>query len=137
IVLLLILCFTLIKINDSYLVPFLVISSFFVFFFITESKAIQEKRYNIPFDDQIHFSVQAYQKTAAKLDEWGVKEQDTLLILNASSTNIPFTIWNRRGYTLLNTSKDSIQKYLTKNFQHVVLLDSFRLENILANYPGI
>lgn len=137
IVLGLILCFSLIELSNSFRIPFIVISSFFIFYFTVESRRVQEKRYEIPYKDQIDYSVNAYKNTANKLEEWGIQKSDTLLVLNASSTNIPFTIWNRKGYTLLNTSKDSIQKYLTKDFQYAVLLDSFRVENIFSNYPGI
>ena len=136
-VMLLIVCMTAIELNETWNIPLSILSLIFCFYFISESKAVQENRYTVPFNDQLNYSVKLYQESAQFLEEWKITNDDTLLFLNTRSTNIPLTIWNKKGYTVLNTSADSLKKYLKKDFDYAVMIDSFRVSDLIANYPAI
>ena len=109
----------------------------FFFYFFSYAKEIQEKRYTPPFNDRVEYAYSNYKNSSNDLKEWGINKGDTLLVLEANSTNMPFTIWGNRGYTVLSSSPMIVEGKLDSNFSYAVLIDSFFISDSYRNYPSL
>ena len=109
----------------------------FAFYFFGYAKDIQALRYEPPFDDRVEYAYSVYENSAEDLKAWGVYPQDTLFIINANSTNIPFTIWGNKGYSNLKTRESILRPELDSNFTYAVMVDSFFYSNVYKDYPSI
>lgn len=136
-VMILIICATSIIIPQKMELLVLLFFSALSIAFVLEAKKMQDERYEIPYNDRINFAYNKYSSSAAHLKDWEIDKQDTVIFIGTYSTNIPLAAWERKGYTVMNTSEDSIRKYLKNPFQYAVILDSFRVVDILWNYPDI
>ncbi len=109
----------------------------FLIFFFLHAKQTQADRYTPPYNDRTHYAYQCYINAKSDFKEWGIKKSDTLLVLDANTTNMPFTIWGNRGYTLLHSAEEKVKPILDSNFTYAVLLDSNFLLDSYKDYPGI
>lgn len=115
-----------------------VLCGIFFFYFFSHANSIQEKRYTPPYDDRIDYTYHVYQRAKQDLKSWGIEKSDTLLVLDAVSTNMPFTIWKNRGYTLLNSGEKTVKAALdTLKYEYVVLLDSNFVGDTYQDYPEL
>lgn len=106
-------------------------------YFFGSAKEILDERYTPAFNDRIDYATNVYKRSKKDLEKWGIKPSDTLYIIEANSTNIPFTIWNNRGYTNLYTSADTLKKELARPFNYAVLVDSFFRQSTFNAYPEL
>lgn len=115
-----------------------VLGGIFFFYFFSHAHSTQEKRYTPPYDDRIDYAYQVYQRARTDFKSWGIEKSDTLLVLDAVSTNMPFTVWKMRGYTLLNSGEKTVKSALdTLNYNYVVLLDSNFVSDTYKDYPEL
>jgi hypothetical protein len=135
--LLLILLLTQLKVKRSWYTPTATICGIFFIYFFTYAREIQEQRYTPPYNDRIEYAYQLYQESGKTLKDWGVQPKDTLFVLEANSTNMPFTLWKNRGYTNLNSAPKYLAKQLDSNFTYAVLIDSFFVQSTFKDYPEI
>lgn len=112
-------------------------SILFTFYFFSFSKSIVDKRYTPPFYDRIEYAYEAYKNVNPLLESWGISKEDTLVVLDANSTNIPFTVWKRRGYTSLGSGKEVVDETLDKKHDYVFMLDSFYRSDGYQDYPEL
>lgn len=126
-----------IKISKEWYTTVATVSGIFFFYFFTYAKSIQEKRYTPPFDDRIEYAYTTYLNAKEDLKNWGVEKGDTLYVLEAHSTNMPFTVWQNKGFTNLNSSPKIIDKELERDFTYAVLVDSFFVKGAFNDYPGL
>lgn len=135
---LLLLSLSKLKIPRSWYTPVAVVCLVFFFYFFSYAKAIQEERYTPPYNDRIEYAYQVYKNAQDELKDWGIEEGDTLLVLDAVTTNMPFTLWGNRGYTILNSGEESVKAALdTLAFNYVILLDSNFVSDSYKDYPEI
>lgn len=109
----------------------------FFFYFFGHAKEIQTFRYTPPFDDRIEYATEVYRNTTDNLKEWGVTKTDTIYVIDANSTNIPFTIWGNKGYSNLKTRAPILGPELDSNFSYAAMVDSFFYNNVYKDYPQI
>lgn len=109
----------------------------FFFYFFSFAKEVQEERYTPPFNDRIEYAYSIYENSKYDLKSWGVSKEDTLLVLEANSTNMPFTIWGNRGYTLLGSDREIVEGAIDSNFTYAVLVDSFFISDAYKSYPEL
>ena len=109
----------------------------FFFYFFSYAKEIQEERYTPSFNDRVEFAYSIYKESKADLKKWGVTKDDTVLVLEANSTNMPFTLWGYRGYTVLSSSQKVVQSAFDSNFTAAVMIDSFFVSAAYKSFPGI
>ncbi|MBL4706826.1 MAG: hypothetical protein JKY48_00100 [Flavobacteriales bacterium] len=109
----------------------------FFFYFFSYAKQIQTLRYTAPYDDRIEYAHDVYESSKEDLSKWGVKPSDTLYVLEANSTNIPFTVFGNKGYTNLNSNAKFVSKELDSVFNYAVLIDSFLYSSTYKDYPEI
>jgi len=109
----------------------------FLFYFFSYAKSTQLKRYSPPYNDRIEYAYSTYLESKNDLEGWGVKKEDTLYVLEANSTNMPFTVWKNRGFTSLNSAEEVVKKELQQNFTYAVLVDSFFVMGAFNDYPNL
>ena len=109
----------------------------FLFYFFTYAKSTQTKRYTPPYNDRIEYAYTTYLKSDTDLKKWGVKKEDTLFVLEANSTNMPFTIWKNKGFTSLNSAEEVVSEELQQDFTYAVLVDSFFVMSSFNDYPDL
>jgi len=126
-----------IQIRKRWYTPIATLLGVFFIYFFTYAKDVQEIRYTPPYKDRVDYAYQLYEKSIDDLQHWGVKATDTLYIIEANSTNIPFTVWKNKGFTNLYASADTIKKELDRSFNYALLVDSFFIESTFDNFPGL
>ncbi len=107
------------------------------FYFYSYGKNTLEERYTPAWNDRVEYAYSVYEASKDDLKQWGVTQEDTLLVLDAVSTNMPFTVWKNRGYTLLNSGKEYVQEALEQDFNYVVILDSNLVSDTWKDYPEL
>jgi len=135
--LLLILLLTHLKIPKKWYTPVAAVCILFFFYFFSYAQQIQNERYIPTYDDRIEYAYSVYNESTGDLANWGVKKEDTLLVLDANSTNMPFTLWGNRGYTTLNSAEKYVKGVLDSNFTYAILLDSFFISGSFQGYPNL
>lgn len=126
-----------VEIPKTFYTPFGVLCLLFVPYFFSFAKEVQNYRYTPAFDDRVHYAYKVYEKASQNLADFGISKEDTLLELDAVSTNMPFTLWGNKGYTLLNSGEDSVRSGLTKKFDYAFMVDSsFRLDS-WRDFPNL
>ena len=109
----------------------------FFFYFFGHAKDIQNLRYTPPFDDRVHYAFDVYQNSADDLKIWGVNKKDTIYVIDANSTNIPFTLWGNKGYSNLKTRANILGPELDSSFTYAAMVDSFFYNNVYKDYPQL
>lgn len=126
-----------IKIAKSWYTPTASICLIFFFYFFSYANGVQQERYTPKWNDRIEYAYSIYKNAAKDFIDWGIGANDTLSVLEANSTNIPFTVFRTKGYSSLNSSKDSVISFLKMPSNYVVLVDSFFRLDTYRDYPGI
>jgi len=109
----------------------------FFFYFFSYAKDIQILRYTPSFDDRVEYAYTVYQGATEDLKDWGVHQQDTLYVIAANSTNIPFTVWGNKGYANLKTRASILGPELDSSFTYALMVDSFFYQFVYKDYPQI
>ena len=109
----------------------------FFFYFFGHAKDIQIFRYTPPFDDRVEYATKVYESATESMIKWGVTKNDTVYVVDANSTNIPFTIWGNKGYSNFKTRASILGPELDSNFTYAVMVDSFFYNNVYKDYPQL
>ena len=126
-----------VEIPRKWYTPSFTLLALFSIYFLSSAKEIQNERYTPDFNDRLDYATNIYKQSKKDLINWGIDPLDTLYIIEANSTNIPFTIWGNRGYTNLYTSADTLKKELARPFNYAVLVDSFFRKSTFNAYPDL
>lgn len=132
-----IVAFKQVKITRTWYTPVASICLIFFFYFFSFANNIQQERYTPGWNDQVEYAYSIYNNATNDFENWGVKPTDTLTILDAYSTNIPFTVFKTKGYTSLNSGIKSVKSILKKPTNYVALIDSFFRTDTYRDFPGI
>ncbi len=124
-------------IKNKWYTPVATLCGIFFLYFFSYAKTNQKSRYTPPFNDRIEYAYSVYKTSKGDLKKWGVKKQDTLFVLDANSTNMPFTIWKNKGYTSLNSAEKEVKGQLDSAFTYAILLDSFFISSSFKAYPEL
>tara|TARA_R110002072_G_scaffold255047_3_gene413794 strand:- start:1371 stop:3350 length:1980 start_codon:yes stop_codon:yes gene_type:complete len=135
--LLLIVLLSALKIPKKWYSPVAVLCGIFFFYFFSNAKQNQENRYTPPYNDRIEYAYNCYVNAKSDFQNWGINSNDTILVIDANSTNIPFTVWNTKGYTNLNSGEAVLGKQLDSNFTYAVLIDSLFRSGTFVAYPDL
>lgn len=124
-------------IDRRYYTPIATVCGIFIFYFYSQSQQVLTNRYTPDWDDRIEYAYGVYERAEKDIKSWGIHDTDTLTILEANSTNIPFTIWNKRGYTSLNSKAELVDSILKFPKTYVVMIDSFFRLDTYRDYPHL
>jgi hypothetical protein len=87
--------------------------------------------------DRVAATTSNFEGSAEFLDALKIKRDATILVLDAYAPNIPFLLLRRKGFAVLSTSKENLQKALQWNFDYIVIQNEFFVSDIFVNYPEI
>ena len=87
--------------------------------------------------DRVAATTLNFQGSAEFLDALKIKRDATILVLDAYAPNIPFLLLRRKGFAVLSTSKENLQKALQWNFDYIIVQNEFFVSDIFSNYPEI
>ena len=97
----------------------------------------QKQRRNTGYWDRTFATINNFKNSDTFLDSLKIKPNARILVIDAYAPNIPFILMNRKGYAILNTSKENIQNALKWNYDYIIVQNEFFLSDIYTNYPEI
>lgn len=101
------------------------------------SKDIQDEKYTDSDWNRGEITRKNYTGADRWLDSLGVAPGARILVIDAYSTNAPLLLMNRKGYTLLTTSRAKIEEALQLPFDYVTMQDVFLFSDVVANFPDL
>jgi len=87
--------------------------------------------------DQNAIQTHQFEKSKAFFNALKMKNDDKVLVLGATTTNIPLIKINQKGYTVIHTSKENIEQALDWNWDFVIIPNVMLFSDILKNDPSI
>lgn len=104
---------------------------------LMSAKTSQKERRVTGYWDRTAATTNNFKGSESFLDSIGVPKDAKMLVLDASTTNIPFILMNRKGYPIINTTRVHIDESLGWNFDYLVIQDEYFLSDIYSVYPEI
>lgn len=87
--------------------------------------------------DRTSATINNFKSSEAFLDSLKIKQNAKMIVIDAYAPNIPFILMNRKGYAIMNTSKENILSALKWDFDYIIVQNEFFVSDIYANYPEI
>ena len=87
--------------------------------------------------DKIMTTAINFEGTDSFLDNLNISREAKVLVLDAVAPNIPLTKMKRKGYVVLTTSKENIERSLSWPYDYVAIQNEFFLTDIYPNFPKI
>lgn len=110
--------------------------NFLLLFSLYAIKSQSERRITGHWDKTAK-ATEDFQGAEAFLDSLEISSDAKLLVLDASTSNIPFILMNRKGYPLIRTRTEFIEKSLSWDFDYIVVQNEMFLSSIYNVYPLI
>ena len=104
---------------------------------VLHSKTVQEVKYAYNLWDRGEVTRHNFTDADKFLDSHKIPKSARILVIDAYSTNAPLILMNRRGYTILSTTKENIEASLKLDFDYIVIQDIFLPSDVVYNYPEI
>lgn len=103
---------------------------------VQHANAVQNEKYAETLWDRGEITRKNFLGSDQLLDSLGVAGDARMLVFEAYSTNAPLLLMGRKGYTILNTTPDNIERALALDFDYIVVQDTYLAQVILA-YPPL
>ena len=110
---------------------------FLMFRSIGGAKNVLDNRYKVQSWDRVEITRQNFLGSGKFLDGLGVPKGAKVLVLDGYTTNVPFILMNRTGWTVNWTTEKKIREGLSKPFDIVAIQNAFVASDVVRNYPGI
>jgi hypothetical protein len=104
---------------------------------VLHSKTVQEVKYAYNLWDRGEITRHNFAGSDKLLDSLKIPSNARMLVIDAYSTNAPLILMNRRGYTVLSTTRENIAASLKFDFDYIVIQDIFLPSDVVYNYPEI
>lgn len=108
-----------------------------LFFAFSSTKKTQNTRRISGSWDQQEIQTHQFEMSKQFIKELNLKKKDKILVLGSTTTNIPLIKINHKGYTIIHTSKENIQKALNWNWKYVIIPNINLFSDILKNDTSI
>ena len=118
-------------------ISFLFTGCVLIFFFVKAAEKSLADRYTVHEWDRGEITRQNFNGAENFLDKTGIPKTAKMLVLDAYTTNTPLILMNRKGYTLLWTSKENIDTAMKRDFDFVVMQNCFVVSDIIHFDPAI
>lgn len=104
---------------------------------VYDSNLIQNEKYAPTDWDRGEVTRKNYSDASALMDSIGIEPEARMLVLEPYSTNAPLLLMERRGYTVLRTTPDNIERALLLPFEYLVCQDIYLVANVMHQMdPG-
>ncbi|MBK9292062.1 MAG: glycosyltransferase family 39 protein [Bacteroidetes bacterium] len=99
--------------------------------------ASREKRYTSHPWDQTETTRKLFEGSAAWLDQLGIPRNARMLVPDSYTTNVPLLLMERKGFTVINTTRENLEASLRLPFDYVVVANRSLPADLLRNLPGL
>ncbi len=106
-------------------------------FMLHASNLKQNERYTTHSWDRTETTRLNFIGSEAFLKECKVEDDARILVLDAYTSNVPLLLMNRKGFTVIETTNEFIQKALTLPFEHIVIQNKSLSGDVLRNFPEL
>ncbi|MDF2438810.1 MAG: hypothetical protein K0Q95_3186 [Bacteroidota bacterium] len=109
-----------------------------VILFFFANKKTQAERYTSGPWDRAEITHRNFIGTEKFLDSVGIDKNAKILVIDAYTTNAPLILMNRKGYTLMGTSRENIRVALQWcKWDYIAIQDVYLVSDVIKNYPLI
>jgi hypothetical protein len=115
-------------------IAFLSIISFILL--IQPIKSQKQRRETGPWD-RTEITINNYNNASSFLDSIGISKSSKILVLDAVAPNIPFLLMQRKGYAVMHTKRENLERALEWNFDYIVIQNEYFISDIYTPYPAI
>jgi hypothetical protein len=102
-----------------------------------ESKNVLKERYTTHTWDRTEMARQLFDGSAEMLSKNNIPKDARILVLDAYTTNVPLLLLERKGYTVINTSREEIEEGLKKGFNYITIPNKTLASDVIRNYPEL
>jgi len=136
--------FVLLVMGFTYFIPvktsaaktfFTAISILYIAGFLTDSKAVQEKRYLINPWDRGQIVADNFYDAWQLLDSIHVQADAKLLVIETYDPYTSLIHLRRRGFTVITTDTKSLSAAFSFDYDFVVMPNDFSISDVVRNYP--
>lgn len=99
--------------------------------------ASREKRYATQPWDMTETTRRLFDGSAGWLDEKGIARDAKVLVLDSYTTNVPLLLMERKGFTVINTTRENLQVSLDLPFDYVAVANRSLPADVLRNLPQL
>jgi hypothetical protein len=114
---------------------FFIIPAIFIVFFLVLAKAIDNKREESGFWDRSAIELKNFRNSAHFLDSIHIAKDAKIMVVDASTTNIPFILMGRKGYNSMGCSRSFFELSWNWDYNFLVAQDEFILSDIYHVFP--
>jgi hypothetical protein len=97
----------------------------------------QELRRETTSWDKVRNTINNFRNSSAYLDSLGIPKTAKMLVVDAVAPNLPFIFMQRKGFAIIDLSKENIKNALTWNYDYIVFQDEYFISEIYPLYPDI
>lgn len=115
-------------------IAFLSIISFILL--IQPIKSQKQRRETGPWD-RTEITINNYNNASSFLDSIGISKSSKILVLDAVAPNIPFLLMQRKGYAVMHTKRENLERALEWNFDYIVIQNEYFISDMYTPYPAI
>lgn len=114
----------------------LMLSSFIVVAFRMPHKS-QRNRHEAGVNNRLQNTIENFTGSAEYLDALGVPRTATILVIDAVAPNMPLTLMDRKGLTVLWSTKGMIEHAFKWEFDYIVFQNEYFMDFVYRGYPEI
>lgn len=85
--------------------------------------------------DKTAITIQNFTGKEKLFDSLGIPKTAKIEVIDSYIPNGPFILMNRKGYTIMSTTRESIQKAIKWEYDYIVFQNRFFMSNLFARYP--
>ncbi len=97
----------------------------------------QKERRVTGYWDRTEAMINSFKGSSQFLDSLNISEDAKMLVLDASAPNIPFILMDRKGYVVMKSSKENIERTLEWDYDYLVYQNDIFISEIYTVFPGI
>lgn len=97
----------------------------------------QEQRRETGSWDKTEATINNYHNSSHFLDSLGISKSSKILVLDAVAPNIPFLLMQRKGYAVMDTKKENLERALEWDFDYIVIQNEYFISDMYTPYPAI
>lgn len=114
-----------------------VVALLLIAFMMYRSYGVQKERYTSHSWDRIETTRINFTGSDKLLEEAGIPADARILVLDAYTNNTALLLLKRKGYVVINTTRENIEKGLSYNFDYIAVQNSFLSSDVLVPYPEL
>ncbi|PKP51931.1 MAG: hypothetical protein CVT92_11360 [Bacteroidetes bacterium HGW-Bacteroidetes-1] len=118
-------------------IPLVIGMVFFGLIMIQSTAKVQTERYVTHPWDRVEMSRINFEGSNLLLENNAILPDARMLVLDAYTSNVPLLLMERKGYTVINTSKEEIEESLSWNFDYIAIQNRTLASDVLRNYPQL